>query len=303
MVETPKVSVILPTYNRKTLIGKSVQSILDQTYSDFELIIIDDASTDGTWDIINEFSDPRIICLKHVENRGGSAARNTGIDAAKGKYIAFQDSDDIWLPEKLAKQMSVFKNSPESTGVVYTRCIRWNVEQKLEIPGELPKPKNGDIFKALLPENFIVLPSVVLKKECFEKVGLFDETLPRLQDWDLFLRIAKLYEFCYVPEPLVQSFYTENSISSNPKALIRAFEIILEKYNEDYQAEKEILASQLFRLSILYRLESDIRNSRRYLVKTIKINQKPTFILGLLASFFGNGFFNFYWKIINRIFR
>ena len=297
----PLVSVILPTYNRKDLVGKSIQSVLSQTYRQFELIIIDDASTDGTEKVIKEFSDSRIVYLTHSENKGGSAARNTGINTAKGEFIAFQDSDDIWLPDKLAKHMAVFANSPKSVGVVYTQCSRWEGDKERHIPGELPKLKNGDLFHVLLAGNFITLPTVVMKKICLTKAGQFDETLPRLQDWELFLRIAKHFEFRYVPEPLVNSFFTEDSISSNPKALIRAVKIILKKNLEEYKADPRLYANQLLGLAGLYRLDNDMTKSRKYILEAFKVNYRPGLIVAILTSFLGTAFNNFYWKLMNKV--
>lgn len=118
--EKPTVSVILPTYNRAHLVGRAIQSVLDQMYQDFEIIVVDDGSGDNTEEIINGFTDTRIRYVKHQKNKGGSAARNTGIKLAKGKYIAFQDSDDEWLPDKLEKQMKAFKKASDEVGVVYT---------------------------------------------------------------------------------------------------------------------------------------------------------------------------------------
>ena len=124
MNKNPTVSVIIPTYNRAHLVDRAIQSVLNQTYKDFELIIVDDGSTDNTEDIIKEFQkkDERIKYIRHEENRGGSAARNTGIKAAKGEYIAFLDSDDEWLPIKLGRQISEFTNKSK-IALVYTGRI------------------------------------------------------------------------------------------------------------------------------------------------------------------------------------
>ena len=185
--------------------------------------------------------------------------------------------------------MSVFDDAPVSAGVVYTQCSRWEGEQERQIPDEFPKLKSGYLFQVLLKENFITLPTVVMKKICLEKAGMFDETLPRLQDWELFLRIAKHFEFRYVPEPLVNSYFTEGSISSKPKALIKAFEIILQKHLEEYEADRGLYAGQLLNLSRLYRLEKDIIKSRQFLIKAFGVNHRPGLIPAILASFFGIG--------------
>jgi glycosyltransferase involved in cell wall biosynthesis len=297
----PTVSVIIPTFNRAPLLKRSIGSILNQTFQDFEIIVVDDASTDNTEEIIHNLEDKRIRYIKHETNRGGSAARNTGIKAARSKLIAFQDSDDEWLPEKLEKQMKVLASSPPHLGVVYTGFWRIRGDNKEYIPGPAIPVKEGNIHQELLRGNFVTTQAVVVKKECFQQAGMFDETLPRLQDWELFLRISKCFEFRYIPEPLVRSFFTDDSISSKPKALIKAVEIILEKHFAEYKADPTIYAGQLIGLANLYRQEDDIRKSRDYLVKTIKNHFRPGLIVALCASFLGLNFYNLYWEWITRV--
>ena len=139
MAEKPTVSVIIPTYNRAHLIDRSIQSVLNQTYQDFELIVVDDRSTDNTEDIIRQFreKDKRIKYIKHDKNKGGSAARNTRIKNSVGKYIVFQDSDDEWFPEKLEKQMKIFETASLEVGVVYTGFWRIKDNKKTYIPTDI----------------------------------------------------------------------------------------------------------------------------------------------------------------------
>jgi glycosyltransferase involved in cell wall biosynthesis len=298
---TPAVSVIIPTFNRASYLQRSIQSVLNQTFQHIEIIVVDDASTDNTEEIVSQIRDSRISYLKHTTNRGGSAARNTGIQAAKGKFIAFQDSDDEWLSEKLGKQIEILTDSPPKVGVVYTGALRFKAGKKEYIPPSRIHVKEGNIHRELLKENFVTTQAAVVKRECFQKAGLFDETLPRLQDWDLFLRIAKHFEFRYIPEALVHSFFTQDSISAKPKSLIEAFEIILAKYLEDYETDRNLHADQMLRLSNLYLLEHDRETSRKYLVEAIKINHRIDLILALIASLFGIRSLTFYWKVMNTI--
>lgn len=300
MFSCPKVSIILPTYNRRDLIEKSIQSVLDQTFDDFELIVIDDASTDGTIEVIEGFLDPRLIYIRHTKNQGGAIARNTGIKASKAELIAFQDSDDIWFPEKLFKQISRFKSAPKSLGAVYTQCLRWKNSQKKLIPSNRPAKKEGNLFKSLLSENFIGLPSLVVRKSCLEKVGLFDETLPRLQDWELFLRISKHFDFAFVPEPLVESFFTEGSISSKQGALIFALETILEKHLDEYKPHLTTHLCQILRLANLYRLERNIEKYRSYLIEANGLKFSFRNCMLIFASFFGLSFYNGYKRLIEE---
>ena len=297
----PLVSIILPTYNRADFLGRSIISVLNQQFANFELIIVDDASVDNSKEVIAVFDDQRIIYLKHERNLGGSAARNTGIRAAQGDFIAFQDSDDEWYPEKLEKQIKIMIETPPNVGVVYTGFLRVQGENKEYIPGPEIQIKEGNIFRELLKGNFVTTQAVLVKKECFQKAGMFDETLPRLQDWELFLRIAKFYEFCYIPEPLVKSFYTEGSISSNPKALIEAFEIIMGKNIADYKADQELYVKKLNWLFNHCRIENDIKKIREYLIKLFQVYYRPGLILAIITTFLGIRFFNFYWDLMTRV--
>lgn len=268
----PIVSVILPTYNRAHLIEQAIQDVLEQTYQDFELIVVDDGSTDNSEEIIKKMSDGRIRYVRHEKNKGANAARNTGIVTANGKYIAFQDSDDRWLPEKLEKQMQVFKTAPAGTGVVYTGFWRIKGDQKKYVPSPRIKRKEGDIYNELLRGNFIGTPTAVVKKECFEKVGMFDEDLPRLQDWELFIRISKHYLFKCIDEPQLISYFTPISISANQEALISARLYILEKHYNDLKKNKKLLAGHYFNIGHSLCSSGKFDQGRIYLKKALRLN-------------------------------
>jgi glycosyltransferase involved in cell wall biosynthesis len=303
MAKKPTVSVIIPTYNRAHLIGRAIKSVLNQTYQDFELIIIDDGSTDNTEDIIRQFQekDKRIKYKKHDKNKGGSAARNTGIKNSKGKYIAFQDSDDEWLPNKLEKQMKIFKKESPNLGIVYTGFYRIKDSEKEYIPSHEIVKKEGRIYEDLLKESFITTQSILVRKECFKKVGIFDEKLPRLQDWELVIRLSKYYDFKCIDEPLLISYYNTDSISANHKALIEAHELILTKHYKNFNNYKKILSRHYFDLGRILYLDEDLISGRRYFIKAIKkypLNIK--YSLSYLVSFFGPKTFNKVTKIYHK---
>lgn len=186
------ISVVVPTYNRADLISETIESILNQTYKYFELIIVDDGSTDNTEEVIRKFKDSRIKYIK-TDNWGGPARpRNIGIKKAKGEYIAFCDDDDIWLPEKLEKQIRVFQISNE-TAMLYTRfkTIEGDVISNKIFP-ENGKYKSGNIFKSIYLRNLIACSGVMVKRSVLDQVGLFntDPNLIAIEDADLWLRIA-----------------------------------------------------------------------------------------------------------------
>jgi glycosyltransferase involved in cell wall biosynthesis len=282
-VKNPRVSVVIPTYNRAPLLGRAIQSVLNQTYQDFEVIVVDDASTDNTEGIVKGFNCGKIKYIRHEKNKGGAAARNTGIKEANFDYIAFQDSDDEWLPEKLEQQMNIFKTVPPDVGVVYTGF--WRVEgiKKTYIPSSQVRLKEGYIHYSLLEGNFVTTPAAVVKKECFEKAGAFDESLPRFQDWELWIRISKYYQFKYINEPLVISYYTPDSISTDQNGLIIACKLILEKHFEDLKKHRKLLAKHYCSRGILLCSTREFRQGRSYHIKAIKAY--PLNIKVLLLAF------------------
>ncbi len=203
VTETPKVSVVIPTYNRAHVVGRAVQSVLHQTYQNFEIIIVDDGSTDGTSERVALFHDPRLFYVRLEENCGCGAARNMGIEASRGDYVAFLDSDDEWLPEKLEKQVRLLERSEPSVGIVYTGYVAID-EQELPTTTRIPKSR-GRILNELCGWNILGTTStVVVKRECFRLVRPFDPTLASCEDWDMYIRLAKRFKFDFIPEVLVR---------------------------------------------------------------------------------------------------
>ena len=213
----PVVSVIIPTFNRGWTIRDAIDSVLDQDFSDYELIVIDDGSMDNTMQILDTYGD-RIVILSQ-ENKGVSAARNRGISAASGQFIAFLDSDDLWLPKKLSAQISFFKSNPDAlicqTGEIWIRNgVRVN-------PKHHHKKLSGMIFEPSL-SLCLVSPSAVMMKRClFETAGLFDEELPACEDYDLWLRIARWCPIYLVNIPLVEKRGGHSDQLSREKGLDR----------------------------------------------------------------------------------
>ena len=204
----PRVSVIIPTYNCAQYIGVAVESVLAQTFADYELIVVDDGSTDETADTLKPYEGR--ITLIHQENQERSAARNTGIRASSGQYIAFLDSDDIWQPNKLKRQVAILDQYPE---VVLTYCQALYVDidgRPVEFVGETASGESGsEIIVADLSRN-LLLGNVIsgggstpmVRRAALEEVGLFDEILSYAEDWDMWMRLSRKGPFAYVPEPL-----------------------------------------------------------------------------------------------------
>jgi glycosyltransferase involved in cell wall biosynthesis len=197
-----KVSVIIPVYNRDGWIGDCIDSVLSQTYENFELIVVDDGSTDSTQDIFKKYRENNEnIKVLFQQNKGVSSARNLGIKAAEGEYIAFLDSDDIWKSEKLETQISYFNLTPGAY-VCQTDEV-WIRNGKRVNPGKRHKKPSGDIFIDSLSLCLVSPSAVMMKKDFFEKAGLFDEEMTACEDYDLWLRASLLFDFHIVEEPLV----------------------------------------------------------------------------------------------------
>lgn len=211
------VSIIIPTYNRAGIIENAVQSILEQTYGQYELLIVDDASSDNTEDVIAAFNDERIRYIKLPENKGAAAARNEGIRQAKYDYIAFQDSDDYWKPEKLEKQMEFFAAKPDAALLYCPYECQKKDGSTIIVPNDsIPlSEKQGSIYKYMLCRNTIGAPGVIIRKECLAKTGLFCETLSCLEDWEFFLRISKHYEIAFQDEALLYVNLSSDGVSHN----------------------------------------------------------------------------------------
>ncbi len=272
----PKVSVVIPTYNRAHMLSKSLNSVLNQTYQNFEVIIVDDGSSDNTEEVIRSFQkvDKRIVYIKHEKNKGQSAAENSGIKLAEGEYIAFQDSDDEWLPEKLEKQIRLIEKSDSDLGVVYTGFLRIMGNKKVYVPGPWVKQKDGYIYNELLKGNFVGTPTILARKECFQRLGLFDERLKALQDWDLVLRFSKFYKFAFIDEPLVLAPFIPDSLSVNYKVMLESYELIISKYYDDFYKDKFIASIHNLSLSSLHFKCRNFKMGIRYLMKAFKEDLK-----------------------------
>jgi glycosyltransferase involved in cell wall biosynthesis len=195
----PAISVIIPTYNRASMVVEAVESVLAQEMADFELIVIDDGSTDETEQRLSIYGSS----LKYYqqENKGVSSARNRGLELSTASLVAFLDSDDLWLPSKLKIQHKYMAEHPE-TEICQTEEIWWRNGRRVN-PKKHHKKPSGDIFQRSLDFCLVSPSAVMMRRELFEKVGYFDEELPMAEDYDLWLRVAVNHPVPLIAEPLV----------------------------------------------------------------------------------------------------
>lgn len=211
----PLVSVIIPTYNRIDTLPRSMESVLCQTYGNLELIVVDDGSTDGTEEYVKGMSDGRIRYVKGDGNRGPAAARNMGVRLAQGEYVAFQDSDDEWHPDKLEKQMGLLLDSEQGNDMVYCEYTRYHGQARREVVPSKKIPvgcKNGNILAVLLLQPLIGTPTIVVKKEYFLQTGGFNEKLRTFEDYEFTVRFSCQYHIGFVGESLVKVYDQPNSV-------------------------------------------------------------------------------------------
>lgn len=231
-----KVSVIVPVYNGANFIEKTVKSILEQTFASFELLLIDDGSKDNSFDIIKSLSskDSRIKCLQK-ENGGVAHARNHGIKLAQGEFIAFCDQDDLWLPEKLSKQVALFES--QEVGVVYCGSIVRNEMTNVETKTILSERNKGWVFEKLLEKNFVGCCTAIVKKCYLDEVGGFDSAkeLMGVDDWHVFLKLSLVAKFDYVNDHLAVHIFHGDNYSLNDVKMHDAEMVCLDKIKKIYK--------------------------------------------------------------------
>lgn len=273
----PKVSVIIPTYNCASFINEAIESIINQSYQDLEVIVIDDGSNDDTDKVLK----PYMNRIKYIyqENKGVAIARNVGIRAAKGEYIAFLDSDDIWYPEKLKIQTEIL-DSHQNVGLVYSDVNIFGGKVKTSVLKDKNKAiLSGKIFDSLLLGKFyICCSSVIFRKSYIEKVGLFDESLKTCEDLDMWLRITRECDAIFIDNPLVQYRSHSANITKNMQQMYADKYYVLNKIFSNLLLSKRIQALKPqvwgnfhFEFGKSYYFSKDFQKSNMELTKAIKL--------------------------------
>lgn len=262
-----QVSVIITTYKREPkMLKRAVQSVLNQTYTNLEVIVVDDSPSDYELRPMVESAvsnmDSRVKYIKHQQNLGACAARNTGINNSVSDFVAFLDDDDEWLPEKLEKQMKKFDDA--SVGLVY--CQQYVCDENGVVGQSQHKAYTGNVYDKLILSNFIGSTSlVVMRKSIALKAGLFDPEIKSAQDLDMWIRVSKISKVECVCEPLLKYYvHSGERISGNPKNKIQGQERIIQKYYDDIVKNKEAFWRRYMNLSNMYCWDKQYSKAVKY---------------------------------------
>ncbi|MDD3150026.1 MAG: glycosyltransferase [Candidatus Gastranaerophilales bacterium] len=269
------VSIIVTTYNRAEYLEECISSIINQTYKNIEILIIDDGSTDNTSDVVKKYFDSRIKYI-YQENSGQNSAKNKGLLASNGQYITILDSDDMILPDKIEKQVEILESN-EDVGLVY--CGSFIINEKNEIIGQQKiKKHNGNVLNQLLRTNFLYNGSNALfRRDCIEKAGIFEDSINRMTDWFLYLKFAMYFDFYCLDEYLVKYRVHCNNMSCGfEKYEIAGFDI-LNKIFVHKKFPKKLLKFKNKYYALRYKYVADrffenklLKKARYYYIQTLK---------------------------------
>lgn len=268
----PSVSVVIPAYNRAATIVAAIASVLRQTVAEFELVVVDDGSSDGTAEAAETVTDPRLRVVRLAENRGAAGARNAGVAEARGRWIAFQDSDDEWLPEKLARQLARLEQRPDAIaaycGLLTVGALAADAAGRTRlayVPDAGIDLVEGRIQPTLLKQNVMSTQTVVVRRDVFLALGGFDESLPAMEDWEFAIRLTGAGEIAFVDAPLVHQRFSPNSLTRNRAKQLRAHAMILEKSRPLFAGRPDLLAWQHYVLAGLNRQAGNLAGARHQL--------------------------------------
>ncbi|MDD5680406.1 MAG: glycosyltransferase family A protein [Candidatus Omnitrophica bacterium] len=297
----PKVSVVIPAYNCERFISTAIESVLNQTYGDYEIIVVNDGSTDKTDEILSGYTSK--IKKIYQPNKGPAEARNTGVANSEGEYIAFLDQDDAWLPDKLRMQVEVMGKN-DKLGLVYTDTYILK-DKEFSISDrpcrrsfQIRQPHRGSVLEYLFLDNFIATSSVMVRKECFSEIGMFDPSVVPSEDYDRWLRIAAAYEMDFMNVPLVKFRDHIAAFAGNKIVTLTHIIDVLNKALSEYPHLRKILGKRADqRLSYFYVLLGKTYLSKMFFKKAFhsfyiafKLTGSPLLPFYILFSFIFESF-------------
>ena len=245
----PTVNVIIHTYNNERFIAETVESVLNQTYKEYEIVVVDDGSVDGTRDALIPYMQK--IRYHYKENGGIASAKNAGIGLSQTEFVAFLDHDDLWAPDKLQLQMECF-NENSQVGLVYAKYTSFRDGKELRTKPE--KGYSGWIFKELLSKSFIQTSTVVVKRECLDAVGPYDESFSLGDEYDMFLRIARKFQCSFIDKSLTRYRVHDTNASNNDFLFdnenLGVYKKVYNNFTDLDGVEKKILRKRIARYSM-----------------------------------------------------
>ena len=288
----PCVSIIIPTHNRSKLLRRSIQSVLAQTFQDFELLVVDDASSDDTASVVSGFSDPRVRYIRLPENRRGAGARNVGIRQARGALLAFNDDDDVWLPHKLELQVEALQRQPATVGVNLCGHIKLDGDGASYVGSAEDFAAGTKFSNGMTWSGVISTPAWLVRSETFARSGLFDENMKCWHDWELAMRMHDVTGFCHIEEPLfIQDQRRASGAGTwdNDSLFVNSLDIIMHKHGARWENDPRV-AARHYRLMALFTSKQGAgAESRWWFQKSLRVHPSIKALVLYLLSLFGPG--------------
>ena len=276
-MSSPKVSVIIPTYNRKDLLSEAIESVLRQTFTDYEVIVVDHGSTDGTAEWVQATYPNRVRCVPLPYCELPACARNAGIRAARGEFVAFLDSDDLWLPHTLNRLTQSARADP-AAGLYFGLAEAFEGAKSRHTTIDPARPRSGHVFEQLLRSNFVAIPTVMVRRDVLQALGGFDEgpAYRAAEDYHLWLRIAYRHAFHFIPEVLARYRLHGSNLSRGVMARINLWQTVLENVFETLAVPMEVQRRTLANLE-LERFKFTLRTSSAsealpYLKRSLRVD-------------------------------
>jgi glycosyltransferase involved in cell wall biosynthesis len=268
-VSNPKISVIIVTYNRPEMLKDAIQSVLNQTYQDFELLVVDNGVDIPAKNIVESFNDERIKYIANDKNTDCAGGKNVGIKNAKGEFISILDDDDTWYPEKLQLQIDAFKKYPEA-GFCFTAVHQ--VFEGREADSVVPNGLENYYERALSNFSGFLSVTLMIKKSVIDDIGLMDESFPSHTDIEWVIRIAKKYKGVGINKPLVKvNSVGHDQMGKNLDRRIKGRNMILDKYKEEFEKRPKVLAKHLVGLGKIYRSDGQYKKAKETFLKSFKV--------------------------------
>lgn len=294
-----KVSVLIAANNRPDMLKDTIQSVLDQTYQDFEVIVVDDGQEVSSEDIVRSFKDERISYIKHSSQMGCAGSRVTGIQNSKGEYIAFLDDDDTWEPNKLEVQVGRFEKTDEDVGFSFTGATLCFNERTTVT--EVPDGVSNYFERALSDFSGFLSVTLMFKREVFKEVGLPDPSFPSHTDIEFIIRVTQKKKGLGINAPLTRVNMKEgrDRMGTNFSRRIKGREMLLEKHKEEFEKRPDVLANHLFKLAWFYRSDERFGEAKDVYARVLNIKPAPKRLVYYISMLGDGWLYRLYKKLKN----